>query len=70
MIFETERLILRPWQESDADDLYRYASDPQVGPIAGWPAHTSVENHTKENVPCSLMGDVRTEHITCLEKMC
>ncbi len=44
MIFETERLILRPWQESDADDLYRYASDPQVGPIAGWPVHTSVEN--------------------------
>ncbi|MFY9120401.1 MAG: RimJ/RimL family protein N-acetyltransferase, partial [Syntrophomonadaceae bacterium] len=31
MILETERLILRPWQESDAHDLYRYASDPQVG---------------------------------------
>lgn len=44
MILETERLILRPWQESDAEDLYRYASDPQVGPIAGWPVHTSAEN--------------------------
>jgi ribosomal-protein-alanine N-acetyltransferase len=44
MIFETERLILRPWQESDADDLDRYASAPQVGPVAGWPVHTSVEN--------------------------
>ena len=44
MIMETDRLILRPWQESDAEDLYRYASDPQVGPIAGWPVHTSVEN--------------------------
>jgi len=42
--FETERLILRPWQESDAEDLYQYASDPAVGPIAGWPVHTSVEN--------------------------
>lgn len=42
--FETERLILRPWQETDAEDLYRYASDPAVGPIAGWPAHTSIEN--------------------------
>ena len=41
---ETERLILRPWQEADAEDLYRYASDPKVGPIAGWPVHTSVEN--------------------------
>ena len=44
MILETERLILRPWDESDAEDLYRYASDPAVGPIAGWPVHTSVEN--------------------------
>ncbi len=44
MILETERLILRPWEESDKEDLYRYASDPQVGPIAGWPVHTSVEN--------------------------
>lgn len=44
MIFETERLILRPWQESDAEDLYEYAKDPLVGPIAGWPVHTSIEN--------------------------
>ncbi|MFT5874461.1 MAG: ribosomal-protein-alanine N-acetyltransferase [Clostridium sp.] len=44
MILYTERLILRPWQESDAEDLYEYAKDPQVGPIAGWPPHTSVEN--------------------------
>lgn len=44
MIFETERLILRPWAESDAQDLYRLARDPAVGPIAGWPPHTSVEN--------------------------
>ena len=44
MLLETERLILRPWEESDAEDLYRYASDPAVGPIAGWPVHTSVEN--------------------------
>ena len=44
MTFETERLILRPWNESDAEDLYCYAKDPAVGPIAGWPPHTSVEN--------------------------
>lgn len=44
MILETERLILRPWQETDAETLYRYAKDPLVGPIAGWPVHTSVEN--------------------------
>ncbi|SFQ29264.1 Acetyltransferase (GNAT) domain-containing protein [Lachnospiraceae bacterium XBB1006] len=43
MIFETERLILRHWEEADAEDLFRYASDPDVGPIAGWPAHKSLE---------------------------
>lgn len=44
MILETERLLLRPWQEKDAEDLYLYAKDPLVGPIAGWPPHTSIEN--------------------------
>lgn len=44
MIFETERLYLRPWSEQDADDLYEYAKDPRVGPAAGWQVHTSVEN--------------------------
>lgn len=43
MILETERLILRPWLESDAQSLYEYAKDPDVGPIAGWPVHKSVE---------------------------
>ena len=41
---ETERLILRPWEEADAEECYKYAKDPLVGPIAGWPVHTSVEN--------------------------
>ena len=35
-------MILRPWRECDAEALYRYASDPDVGPIAGWPPHASV----------------------------
>lgn len=42
--FETERLILRPWNVDDAETLYKYASSPLVGPVAGWPPHTSVEN--------------------------
>lgn len=44
MILKTERLLLRPWQEEDAESLYTYASDSLVGPPAGWPPHTSVEN--------------------------
>ena len=42
-ILETKRLILRPWRESDSEALYKYASDPDVGPRAGWPPHRSVE---------------------------
>lgn len=40
---ETERLLLRRWKLSDADALYKYACDPEVGPHAGWPPHQSVE---------------------------
>lgn len=42
-MLETERLVLRPWKESDAENLYRYARDPDVGPVAGWPPHQSVD---------------------------
>ncbi len=40
---ETERLILRKWTEADASSLFEYAKDPEVGPIAGWPPHNSIE---------------------------
>ena len=40
---ETERILLRYWEESDAESLFKYASDPDVGPRAGWPAHKSEE---------------------------
>ncbi len=40
-IIETERLILRPWRESDAAACYRYASDPRIGPMCGWKPHES-----------------------------
>ena len=42
-VLETKRLILRLWRESDAEALFKYASDPDVGPRAGWPPHKSVE---------------------------
>ena len=38
---ESERLILRNFTEQDADDLFQYASDPEVGPRAGWKPHAS-----------------------------
>ena len=42
MILQTNRLILRPWEESDAESLYEYAKDDRIGPIAGWPSHESM----------------------------
>lgn len=44
MEIRTERIVLRPWRETDAESLYEYARDPAVGPAAGWRTHTSVEN--------------------------
>lgn len=43
MIHYTERLILRPWEDSDADFLFNYAKDERVGPATGWPPHKSIE---------------------------
>ena len=65
MIFETERLILRPWEEEDAASLYKYAKDPKVGPIAGWPVHTSVDN-SREIIKDVLSAD--ETYAVCLKK--
>lgn len=54
-VLETERLCLRHWEESDAEDLFRYASDPAVGPPAGWPPHTRVEE-SREVIKNVLSG--------------
>lgn len=40
---ETERLILRPFNESDLEDFYEYASVAGVGEMAGWRHHESKE---------------------------
>ncbi len=42
-IIETERLRLVPWEdtEEDAKEIYRIASNPNVGPPAGWKPHES-----------------------------
>ena len=43
MTLYTKRLILRRWEESDAEEMFKYASDPDVGPITGWPVHKDIE---------------------------
>ena len=43
LILQTPRLLLRPFRIEDAADVYAYARDPRVGPIAGWQPHQSEE---------------------------
>lgn len=65
MTLETERLILRDWEESDAESLYKYAKDPLVGPMAGWPVHTSIEE-SKEIISDIL--DLPETYAVCLKE--
>ncbi len=39
----TDRLILRPWEETDLEDFYEYASVDGVGQMAGWTPHKDME---------------------------
>ena len=41
------QLLLRAFTPSDAPALYAYASDPRVGPMAGWKPHESVEESAR-----------------------
>lgn len=56
IILETDRILLRPWRESDAAALFRYASDPEVGPRAGWPPHQS-EKESREIIRTVFHND-------------
>lgn len=40
---ETDRLLLRAWRETDAEDFYEYAKVDGVGQMAGWLPHKSLE---------------------------
>lgn len=40
---KTDRLLLRPWRETDVQDFYAYASVDGVGQMAGWLPHKSME---------------------------
>jgi len=43
-VLETERLILRPLTLGDVEDVYAYASDPEVARYTTWEAHRSVDD--------------------------
>ncbi len=46
-IIETNRLILRPFKQTDLSDLYEYASVDGVGEMAGWSHHKNKEESQK-----------------------
>ena len=43
VILTTPRLVLRPFRETDLEDLYEYARVDGVGQMAGWLPHQSIE---------------------------
>jgi len=39
---ETPRLLLRGWEPSDAEEVFAYASDPEVARYMSWPRHETI----------------------------
>ena len=71
---ETERLILRPFRQSDVEPMFRnWASDPEVTKFMTWPVHESVAvtkhvveawmNDYKDSRP--TLGQLRTRQGRC-----
>ena len=42
LIYETERLIIRFWEEKDANDLYEYAKDEEVTKFLTFKPYASI----------------------------
>lgn len=55
---ESKRIVLRYWKDSDAESLFKFASDIEVGPRAGWPPHQSVEE--SRNVIANIFNNDTT----------
>ena len=62
---ETERLILRPFQQSDLADFYEYARVEGVGEMAGWEHHESIEK--SQVILDRFISEDKTFAIVCKE---
>ena len=62
VVLTTDRLILRPWRQSDLADFYAYASVDGVGQMAGWCPHKNVEE--SQNI---LNHFIEGKHVFALE---
>ncbi|WP_124054440.1 GNAT family N-acetyltransferase [Arcanobacterium ihumii] len=63
-MLETERLVLREWEETDAQELFKHARDPLVGLPCGWPPHQSVDESVE--VIRNVLKDPET-YAVCLK---
>ena len=64
MVLKTKRLILRNWNINDAEDLYTYARDSDVGLPAGWKQH---ENIGEKNIINTIFIPNPEAYAICLK---
>lgn len=57
-----ERVVLRPWEWSDLDDFYTYASVDGVGQPAGWTPHKSIDESR-----AILSHFIKDKRVFCIE---
>lgn len=65
--FETKRLLLRPFRESDLSDFYEYGSMKKVGTMAGWTPYTDIQSAQKRldyeiTKPHQFAIELKAEH--------
>lgn len=51
-----DRIVLRNWKENDYNDLFEYASLPDIGPVVGWQPHKDI-NESKEIIKKFINDD-------------
>lgn len=54
---ETDRLLLRPLNENDAEDLYEYARDPEMARYVTWDTYRSIDD------AFTFLGDVLSRQL-------
>ena len=56
-MIQTERLVLRVFDPTDALDVFAYAKNPKVAHMAGWPIHQSLEESRAAVRHCIAQGE-------------
>jgi len=58
VVLHTKRLVLRPFEQSDLDDFFEYASVDGVGQMAGWKPHENKAESQK--ILDNFIGEKKT----------